>query len=149
MARKPTDYVQVKVRMREALRRKLERAAEKKKISTNAEAVERIEYTFAEEEEHEAQRKYMEEEREEINEQQRQYYEEQARLEERHKAALRDSKILNMMVEFKYPSALLLRVLAREAVANPEWASTPESRGAFADRLHSIITTRDFTGDFK
>jgi len=46
MARKPTDYVQFKLRIRESLRRKIEREAEKKKISANAEAVERLQATF-------------------------------------------------------------------------------------------------------
>src|SRR5262249_30097590 len=46
MARKPADFVQFKLRIREDLRRRLEREAEKKKISTNAEAVERLEKSF-------------------------------------------------------------------------------------------------------
>ena len=41
MSPKPTDIVPIKLRMREALRRKLEREAEKKKISANAEAIQR------------------------------------------------------------------------------------------------------------
>jgi hypothetical protein len=46
LARKPTDFIPFKLRIREALRRRLEREAEKKKISTNAEAVERLEWSF-------------------------------------------------------------------------------------------------------
>jgi hypothetical protein len=50
MARKPTEYVQFKLRIRESLRRKIEKAAEKRAISANAEAVDRLEITFREEE---------------------------------------------------------------------------------------------------
>jgi hypothetical protein len=50
MGRKPTDTVAFKLRIRESLRRKIEKAAERKKISANAEAVERIEKTFDDEE---------------------------------------------------------------------------------------------------
>src|SRR3954447_14861831 len=50
MARKPTDYVQFKLRIRESLRRRIEKAAAKKKVSANAEAIERIEKTFVQDE---------------------------------------------------------------------------------------------------
>jgi hypothetical protein len=50
MARKATDFVQFKLRIREGLRRKIERSAEKKKISANAEAVELLEAAFENEE---------------------------------------------------------------------------------------------------
>jgi hypothetical protein len=46
MARKPTEFVQFKLRIREGLRREIERAAKKKAISANAEAVERLEQSF-------------------------------------------------------------------------------------------------------
>jgi hypothetical protein len=145
MARKPTEWVQFKLRIRESLRRKIERAAEKAAHSTNIEAVKRIEYTFAEEEEREAQWKAMQEQEEEIEEQQRQWYEEQAREKAEIEASLRDTRILNMMVENKYPGALLLRVLARELADAPEWSANPESKKAFADRTHWIITNNDFS----
>jgi hypothetical protein len=144
MARKPTDYVQFKLRIREALRRKIERAAEKKKISTNAEAVERIEESFREEERHEEFLRDIEEQREEVDEQYRQHLEEQARMESEHQASLRDTQILNMMVENRHPGALLLRVIARELAENPEWAVTEESQKAFAERLHWIVTNNEF-----
>src|SRR6478609_4866514 len=102
MARKPTEYVQFKLRIRESLRRKIEKAAEKKAQSANAEAVERIEYTFDEEDRWEATAKEMEERQDELNQQAREYYEEQAREKMAHEAALRDSKILNMLVDNKY-----------------------------------------------
>ena len=46
MAAKSTSYVQFKLRVRESLRRKIEKEAEKKDISANAEAVERLEHSF-------------------------------------------------------------------------------------------------------
>ena len=149
MGRKPTDYVQFKLRIREALRRKIERAAEQKAISANAEAIERIEATFQEEEQLAVREKHLQEHEEVFEREQRDYFEARARERELHKAALRDSRILNMMVEFKYPGALLLRLLAREiADDETDWAATVESKKAFADKVHSIITNRDFSGDF-
>jgi hypothetical protein len=47
MARKPTDYVQFKLRVRRALLLKIQREAEKKKHSANTEAVARLEESFA------------------------------------------------------------------------------------------------------
>lgn len=44
--RKPTDIVQLKLRLREELRRKLERAATKKEHSLNTEMVERLDRSF-------------------------------------------------------------------------------------------------------
>lgn len=149
MARKPTDYVQFKLRIRESLRRKIERAAEKKAISANAEAVERIERTFEEEERWEEQYKELEAHREEIDAQERAWHEEQAKRDAAYEASLRDTKILNMMVENKYAGILLRLVFAGELKDNPDWAATPESRKAFADRLHWIITHNDFEGDFE
>jgi hypothetical protein len=46
MARKPTDYVQFKLRVRRALLLKIQREAEKKKHSANTEAVARLEESF-------------------------------------------------------------------------------------------------------
>jgi len=45
-ARKQTDIVQLKLRIREELRNKLERAAAKKKHSLNTEMMERLEASF-------------------------------------------------------------------------------------------------------
>src|SRR5262249_3622208 len=110
MTRKPTEYVQFKLRIREALRRKLERAAEKKAISTNAEAVERLEESFAEEERHLAFQNEMDERREELDAQYREYHEEQARIEAEHKAALQDSKLLHRLAGSD-ENAQLLRLM--------------------------------------
>jgi hypothetical protein len=46
MARKPTDYVQFKLRVRRSLLLKIQREAEKKKHSANTEAVNRLEESF-------------------------------------------------------------------------------------------------------
>jgi hypothetical protein len=45
--RKPTDYVQLKLRVRASLVKRLQKEADKKKQSANNEAVERLERTFA------------------------------------------------------------------------------------------------------
>jgi hypothetical protein len=46
MAKKPTDYVQFKLRVRRSLLLKVQREAEKKKHSANIEAVARLEASF-------------------------------------------------------------------------------------------------------
>src|SRR5262249_41979651 len=48
LARKPTDTVQLKLRFSEALRRRLERAAEANVQSMNAEIIQRLEQSFQE-----------------------------------------------------------------------------------------------------
>ena len=55
-ARKPTDIVQVNLRLRESLRRRLEREAEKRGLSFNAELTRRLEESFEREELNEALR---------------------------------------------------------------------------------------------
>src|SRR5882672_1143466 len=50
MARKPTDYVQFKLRVRRSLLLKIQREAEKKKHSANTEAVARLEESFVRDE---------------------------------------------------------------------------------------------------
>jgi len=145
MARKPTDYLQVKVRMREALRRKLERAAELRKHSANAEAIWRIERTFAQDENIAAAAKTMEAREAELREMFEREVAERARQEERFKASLRDSTILNIILR----NQPLLRAVARllDDEDNPQWRETSEGRRALADRLHSIIVNNEFDGD--
>ena len=142
MARKPTEYVQFKLRIRESLRRKIEKAAEKKAHSANAEAVERIEQTFEEEERWEAHHKEMEERRAEVEEEERQWHEEQAREKAEHEAALRDSRVLNILVGGD-ENARLLRLMILGMGNNPEWAATPESRQAFADKVRHFLVSAD------
>ena len=149
MKRKKTDIVQLsKIRMREELRQKLAKDAERRVKTLNAVIVERLEWSFADEEQWEAQQKEMEENKEAFQKQEHEWLVEQERERNLHAAALRDSRILNMMVEFKYPGALLLRLLAREIANNTDWAATADSKRAFADQVHSIITDRNFSGDF-
>jgi len=47
--RKPTDYVQFKLRIRQSLLKQIQKEAAKKKHSANNEAVERLEQSFADE----------------------------------------------------------------------------------------------------
>jgi hypothetical protein len=49
MARKPTDIVQYKLRIRESLRRRIEQAAKKNGVSANQEMVGRLERSFEQE----------------------------------------------------------------------------------------------------
>jgi hypothetical protein len=142
MARKPTDYVQFKLRIRESLRRKIEREALKAAHSANAEAVKRIEYTFAEEEQWEAHHKEMEERKDELNEEARQWHEQQVREQAEHEAALRDSRVLNTLVGGD-GNAQLLRLMILGMGNNPEWAATPESRKIFADKVHHFLISAD------
>ena len=142
MARKPTEFTQFKLRIRESLRRKIERAADKKAISANAEAVERIERTFDEEERQEAFSREWEERREEFDEQQRQWYEEQAKIDAEHKAALRDSRLLTAMVGTQ-DNAELLRSLVYLINDSPDWASSNESRIALANRIQGFLVSAD------
>jgi hypothetical protein len=128
--------------MREALRRKLEREAEKKKISANAEALDRIERTFEQEEREEAQYQDLQESQEVFDEMQRQYYEEQARERATINAALRSAEVLNVLVGGD-ENAQLLRLMILGLGNNPGWAATPESRKALADKVHHFLVSVD------
>ena len=149
MARKPTEYVQFKLRIRESLRRKIEKAAEKAAHSANAEAVRLIEHALDEEERSEKWARYMEEQEKHVEEEQRRFWEDRAREDAKQEAAFRDSKILDMMLNDKYAGIVIRLIFAGELKDNPNWAATPESRKAFADRLHSLIMSTDFSGDFE
>ena len=149
MARKSTEYFQFKLRIRESLRRKIEKAAEKADHSANAEAVRLIEHALDEEDRSEKWARYMKEQEKHVEEEQRQFWQERAREDARQEAAVRDSKILDMMLDNKYAGLLIRLIFKSELKDNPNWAASPESRKAFADRLHSIIMNTDFSGDFE
>ena len=140
MSPKPTDIVPIKLRMREALRRKLEREAEKKKISANAEAIQRLEWSFEEEEERAKQEKWLKEQQEGIAEEERQFWEERAKQDAEDKAAFRDSEILRALVGGD-ENAELLRLFMLGLANNPNWAAVPESRKALADKIHNFLLT--------
>jgi hypothetical protein len=53
MPRKPSDIVQYKLRIRESLRRRIEKAAKKNKTSANQEMANRLEHSFDQEQFHE------------------------------------------------------------------------------------------------
>ncbi len=148
--KKSTEIVPLMLRLREGLRKKVERAAKAAAHSLNAEVVKRIEYTFDEEERWEAQHKDLEEHREELEQQQREYYEEQATIAAEHKAALRDSRLITAMVGTN-DNAELLRVLLYLINSHPEWTASDERRKALADQIHSFITSADdiFQGQTK
>jgi hypothetical protein len=138
MARKPTEFVQFKLRIREGLRRKIERAAEKKAHSANTEAVERIEQTFEEEELWEARYKDMEERQDEMDERHARWIEEKAREEAEHKAALRDSRLLSMMLG-NNDNVELIRVFIHYIHQHSDWTSSDENRKALADAIHTFL----------
>jgi hypothetical protein len=138
MARKPTDYVQLKLRIRESMRRKLERAAELRKHSANAEAVWRIERTFEQDQDMEDAAKEMEARQAELEGMARQHWEEQARLEAEHKAALRDSRLINMLAG-SADSAALLRVILWYLQETEGWNSSEEKRIELANKIHGFL----------
>jgi hypothetical protein len=145
MKRKKTDTVQLsKIRIREELRQKLAKDAERQVKSLNAIIVERIEQAYEEEKREAETEKWLREQVESVAEQQRQFWEERGKEDTREAAAFRDSEILNMLIESKRGSAHLLRSLARELGNNPEWAATDESKKDFADRLHRYIINNSF-----
>jgi hypothetical protein len=85
MARKPTDYVQFKLRIRQSLLKQIQKEAAKKKHSANNEAVERLEETFANE-----------------------------------AKELRDSAIVDLLVDHNNVSGDLLRKFASELTKHPD-----------------------------
>src|SRR4051812_31929721 len=94
MARKPTEYVQLKLRIRESLRRKLARAAQKEDRSANAEAVKRLEDSFDLEDQMDALTKKWSAESEIRSAE----FEERAKRRAEQATALRDSQMLTMML---------------------------------------------------
>jgi hypothetical protein len=141
-ARKATELVPTMLRIRESLRKKLERAAKTNARSVNQEITNRIERTFAEEEQWEAHAKDMEERREEIEKEERVWYEEQARERALHEAALRDSQVLQALIGGD-ENARVLRLMVLGLGNNPDWAATPESRKTLADKVHHFLVSVD------
>jgi len=116
MARKPTDYVQFKLRIRESLRRKIEAAAEKQSISANAEAVGRLEASF----ERDTMVSGMADRIEGLEKQARKYIELNAELRAEGAAALRDTRLLTMMAGSDENARLLRHVIpALQEFAKP------------------------------
>jgi hypothetical protein len=142
MSRKPTEFVQFKLRIREALRRKIEKAAEKRAISANAEAVERIEFTFEEDEKLEAAERDLEQRKVELEKWHQEWAEEEAREKALYQAALTDSLALKTLVGGE-ENAGLIRLMILGLGNNPKWAATPESRKDFADKVHHFIISVD------
>jgi hypothetical protein len=153
IARKKTDVVQLsKIRMREALRRKLERDAKREKTTLNAQIIKRIEDSFLEEERTEYFRKENDKYQSSAE-----YLPETDPLEdyiqtEIAKAKERDTVILDLMVANNTESAALLRLVALELMASPEWSKTQSGRKELADKLldrvlHTGSPTQSRTGD--
>jgi hypothetical protein len=139
MARKPTDYVQFKLRIREALRRKLERGAELRKHSANAEAVWRIERTFTQDEAIEAQAEEMEAREAELREMWEKKVQEETQREAEYRTALRDSQLLTRMAGSDEIARMLRFIVRQFGDAHRGWAANPEGRKALADQIHDFI----------
>lgn len=103
MARKPTDYVQFKLRIRQSLVKQIQKEAAKKKHSANNEAVERLEKSFALETQD-----------------------------------LRDSAVLDMLVDHKRGSSDVLRTMASWLAKHPDWS---HSEVNVKDVVERIFTT--------
>jgi hypothetical protein len=139
MARKPTDYVQVKIRMRESLRRKLERLAELRDHSTNAEALWRIERTITADEEIVANAKKMEQREAELRKMLEEDRAKKAQREAEYKTALRDSQLLTRMAGSDDIARVVRFIVRQFGDTNPGWAATAEGRKALADEIHDYI----------
>lgn len=150
MARKPTEYVQFKLRIRESLRRKIERAAELRKQSANAEAVWRIERTFSQDEEIAAQAEKMEAREAELQEMFQQQTEQKIQRDARYASALRDSLLLTMMAG-STDNVELLRVMMHYIHKHSDWSASAEKRKALAEEIQSFLSSADdvFQGQSK
>jgi uncharacterized lipoprotein len=138
VARKPTDYVQFKLRIRESLRRKIERAAEKKKHSANAEAVELIERAF-DEELLWAERAYeMAERKSEIQQMERDWFLAEATREAEANANARDAQLFHRLAGSDDGSRLIIRILMKLG-ADPNWSKSVSSRQKLADEILPLI----------
>jgi hypothetical protein len=143
MARKPTDYVQFKLRIRESLRRKIERVALRNAKSANAAAVDIIDRAFEQEEEWARHFQEMEADRDEFDAMWRAHEALEARRAAMHEASLRDTKILNMMMHDRSDSVDLLRGIFLELEHSPGWAGTSENKKILADRVRLLIMRDD------
>ena len=139
MARKPTEFVQFKLRIREALRRKIERDAEKKAISANAEAIERLEASYEVDRRTDEQAQAL----------QRQLLDNQKKLEETQATARRleltvqqadqTLKIISALTGNNPASYHLIQRVAIEAATNPEWDRSESGRQAIAVKIYAYI----------
>jgi hypothetical protein len=143
-ARKATEIVPTMLRIREDLRKRLEREAKNNDVSMNQEITDRLERSLAQDDEYEAHMREMQEREAEVEGEYRQHLEEMAKEEARQKAALRDVLIVDMLIGEHPGSARLLRTIAFQLANNPEWSDTPESKNEFADRLRNYILNNEF-----
>ena len=148
VSRKASDVVQLsKVRMRETLRRKLERDARRNKTTLNAQIVRRIEDSFLDEEKEEYLRKELEN-RDHVTEADPLKWYIRGEIEkakardtaiEIEKAKARDTAILDLLVGKNEASADLLRGVALQLQAKPEWSSSEAGRKELADKIGLLV----------
>ncbi|MCP1844404.1 putative O-linked N-acetylglucosamine transferase (SPINDLY family) [Bradyrhizobium sp. USDA 4524] len=160
MARKATEFAQFKLRIRESLRRRIEKEAEKKETSTNSEAVERLEQSFdsekrmAEFQEHWEAR--AREWRERVDELSRQAHERNealakvsaeldaqennlADIQRQLDAQLASVSVVDALLGENQASRDLIRRIALELANNPDWDRTPAARKTMTDKINSFI----------
>jgi hypothetical protein len=118
MARKPTEYVQFKLRIRESLRRRIEREAEKKEQSANNEAVERLERSFLRDEQTAAEKTHTE----------------------------KNAQAFEWMVGSNEAATDLLRKMIFELQSHPEWDGNKAGRKRMADKIHAFIYPPEIFG---
>ncbi|WP_198164053.1 Arc family DNA-binding protein [Bradyrhizobium jicamae] len=138
MARKPTEFVQLKLRIRESLRRRLERRATKEDRSTNAEAVKRLEDSL----DHEDRLDAFAKEGFRMEERHVQWREEKAREEEKAKADRLDARLFRNLTQ-SIPSLPVLIDLLPLLKGNPDWQKTEYGRRQMAAKVAEIILNAD------
>jgi di/tripeptidase len=154
MVRKPTEYVQFKLRVREGLRRNLEREAKKKAQSANNEAVERLEKSFEIDERISQLRDVWTERFEDLKKQSREAAEEATaalaelqganlELERSYAQAEMAATMIDVLLGKNEASSNLLRRIALELANSPDWSSSRAGTEAMAERLRSVCIKGD------
>jgi hypothetical protein len=153
MARKPTEYVQFKLRIREGLRRNIEREAKKKAQSANNEAVDRLEKSFEIDDRITQLRDVWTERVEDIRKQSREAIDQITKetsgalaemreanleLERAYAQAEMAASMIDVMLGKNEASSNLLRRIALELANVPDWSSSKAGAEAMANRLRSL-----------
>ncbi len=149
-AKKPTDIIPMMVRMREALRRKLERSADLHEQSINAEINWRLDRSIAHDEAIEEAAEEMSAREDQLQKWHEEWIKEQTRKEEEYKNALRDHRLLTMMVGDQ-DNVDLIKTLMYLINDNEGWNTSDDKRIELADKIHSfLISANDiFQGQVK
>jgi len=145
MKRKKTDTVQLsKIRLREELRQKLAKEAERKAQSLNAEIVERLEDSFEFESQAEGLREQLRAAQKSLEE----LFAKGRELELAVQRSVGTQKIIDALVGNNKASSDLIRKIAVEVTRNSEWSATDPGRLALAEKIYAYIVnpTEDALG---